>query len=308
MRHPLAALAAANCIYAGAFPASEVALRHTGPLTLTGLRFVIAAVLLGPVGLPVLRRLTRSQLLRLSAVAAAGLWGQMVLIYLGINHANSAIAAIIVGLEPVLIAVWAALLLGENFGRRTAAGLAVGLCGSLLVVGLGSPDGASLLGLVFLLGTGLTFSWFTVSSKAFLQLCGPVELTAAISVLGAAFGLVPMLAEIAFGSGIDNPTVGTWLMVLYLGAANSVLAYTLWNRALRGLPAAAVGASLYAQPLLGAGLSWILLRDPLPATFLPGAVLVLAGVYIASSARRAAAAATLRARSRDTSGAGPQRR
>ena len=46
-----------------------------------------------------------------------------------------------------------------------------------------------------------------------------------------------------------------------------------------------MGASLYAQPILGAGLSWLLLRDALPATFVPGAVLVLAGVYVASSAR-----------------------
>jgi len=43
-----------------------------------------------------------------------------------------------------------------------------------------------------------------------------------------------------------------------------------------------LGASLYAQPLLGAGLSWALLRDPLPPTFLPGAALVLLGVWIAT--------------------------
>ena len=61
----------------------------------------------------------------------------MVLIYYGIDAANGAIAAIIVGLEPVLIALWAALLLDERFGGRRAAGLAVGLAGSLLVAGLG---------------------------------------------------------------------------------------------------------------------------------------------------------------------------
>jgi len=288
VRHPLAALAAANCIYAGAFPASEVGLRTFGPFTLTGLRFAVAACLLAHITLPVLRRLTTGQRARLLAVAAVGLWGQMVLIYFGINHANSAIAAIIVGLEPVLIAVWAALLLGEHFSGRTAAGLAVGLFGSLLVAGLGTSHGAGLLGVAFLLGTGIAFSWYTVSSKAYLSLCSPLELTAVISVLGAAWALVPMLIEIVLANGIGDVGPRSIAMVLYLGIGNSVIGYVLWNRALSGLPAAAVGASLYAQPILGAGLSWLLLRDPLPATFVPGAVLVLAGVYIASTARRTA--------------------
>ena len=153
------------------------------------------------------------------------------------------------------------------------------------MAGLGRADGASLAGLLFLLGTGVAFSWYTVASKSFLGMCSPVELTAVISVAGAIWALAPMLAEIALGNGFDGTGPRSWLMVLYLGIGNSVIAYSLWNRALRGLPAAAVGASLYAQPILGAGLSWLLLRDALPATFVPGAVLVLAGVYVASSAR-----------------------
>jgi drug/metabolite transporter (DMT)-like permease len=293
VRHPLAALAAANLVYAGAFPASEVALRDVGPVTLAGLRFGIAAGLLAPIAIPVLRGLGRRDVGHLLAIAAIGLWGQMVLIYLGINEANSAIAAIIVGLEPVLIALWAALLLHERFGRRAAAGLGIGLAGSLLVAGLGRPDGTSALGLALLLGTGLTFSWYTVSSKSFLGRHGPLELTAVITVLGALWALPLMLGDIAVGQGFGDPGARTWLLVLYLAVGNSVIGYALWNRALHGLPAAAVGTSLYAQPLLGAGLSWLLLRDPLPATFLPGAVLVMAGVYIASSARVGPAPPTL---------------
>jgi drug/metabolite transporter (DMT)-like permease len=287
-RRPLLALAAANLVYAGAFPASEVALRTLGPMTLAGLRFLIAAAVLAPAWLPAIRRLGRPEAGRLLAIAALGLWLQMILIYYGINRANGAIAAIIVGLEPVLIAVWAALLLGEHFSGRTAAGLAVGLFGSLLVAGLGTSHGAGLLGVAFLLGTGIAFSWYTVSSKAYLSLCSPLELTAVISLLGAAWALVPMLIEIAFANGIGDVGSRSIAMVLYLGIGNSVIGYVLWNRALSGLPAAAVGASLYAQPILGAGLSWLVLRDPLPATFVPGAVLVLAGVYIASTARRTA--------------------
>ena len=165
-----------------------MALRTIGPLTLTGLRFAIAALVLSPMAVPVIRRLSTGQLARIAAVASIGLWGQMVLIYLGINHSNSAIAAIIVGLEPVLIAVWAALLLNERFAARTAAGLCIGLVGSLLVAGLGRADGASLAGLLFLLGTGVAFSWYTVASKSFLGMCTPVELTAVISVAGRDLG------------------------------------------------------------------------------------------------------------------------
>ena len=285
LRHPLVALAAANCLYAGAFPASEVALRTIGPLTLAGLRFAIAALVLSPIAVPVIRRLSTGQLARIAAVASIGLWGQMVLIYLGINHSNSAHRRDHRGPRAGADRGVGGAAPERAVRGRTAAGLCIGLVGSLLVAGLGRPHGASLAGLLFLLGTGLAFSWYTVASKSFLGMCSPIELTAVISVAGAIWALAPMLAEIALGNGFDGTGPQSWLMVLYLGIGNSVIAYSLWNRALRGLPAAAVGASLYAQPILGAGLSWLLLRDALPATFVPGAVLVLAGVYVASSAR-----------------------
>ncbi len=289
-RHPVASLIAANLLYAAAFPTSVVALRSFSPVTLTGLRFLVAAAALAPLALPVLRRSDRRQLLHLTAISVVGLWGQMVLIYLGINRSGGAVAAIIVGLEPVLIALWAALLLSERFGARRAAGLAVGLLGSVLVAGIGSKGGSSPTALVLLLGTGIAFSWFTVSSKPYLGRCSPLELTGAISVLGAGFAVLPTIIDATIGHGWGSPGWRGWAAVAYLGIGNSVLGYGLWNRALRSLPAAAVGASLYAQPILGAGLSWIALREPLPATFLPGAVLVLLGVWIAT--RRPAALAS----------------
>src|SRR4029078_3349222 len=92
-----------------------VALRELGPMTLAGFRFLVAGLLLAPVAPRARRRSTVAQTLRLLSIAALGLWLQMVLIYYGIDQANGAIAAIIVGLEPVLVAVWAAILLPEPF-------------------------------------------------------------------------------------------------------------------------------------------------------------------------------------------------
>jgi len=282
-RHPLAAVAAANLVYSGAFPVSGYALRGLSPVTITGLRFLIASVVMLPAAVPVLRRMPRGDLISIGCMAIVGLWGQMVLIYLGIDASQAAIAAVIVGLEPVMIALWAKLLLGETFGARRSVGLAVGLTGSLLVAGIGSGGSGNIGGLLLLLGTGLTFSWYTVSSKRFLVRYKVSELLSVVTVIGAAFGLVPMLVSMAAFNGVHGPTTLTWLCMLYLGIGNSVLGYALWNRGLSGLAAGAVGASLYAQPVLGALLSWAALREPLPATFLPGTVVVLLGVWIATS-------------------------
>jgi drug/metabolite transporter (DMT)-like permease len=286
-----ATVAAANIIFASTFPVSVIALRGFAPVTVTGLRFAVAAAALAPAGLAALRRAGPADRRRLAVLASLGLWLQMVLIYYGIAASRAAIAAVIVGLEPVLIALWAALLLSERFTGRRAAGLAVGLAGSLLVAGVGS--GASHpLGLVFLLGTGLAWSWYTVASKGLLRRMGPVELIAAVSVIGAFFAAVPAAVDAIALGGWRSPDGEQWLAVAYLGLGNSVLGYVLWNRALRRLPAAAVGASLYAQPVLGAGVSWLALREPLPGTFVPGTGLVLLGLWVATSRSRPRAGAT----------------
>ena len=284
----VATVAAANLLFAGSFPTSAIALRGFRPLTLTGLRFAGAALLLAPVAVPALRRLSAGDRFRLVQLAALGLWLQMVLIYFGIDASQAAIAAVIVGLEPVLIALWAALLLGERFTGRRAAGLAIGLTGSVLVAGLGS-GGAAPLGLACLLGTGLAFSWYTVSSKRMLTRLSAAELVAAVSVVGAFVAAPPALVEALAGDGWRSPGAGQWLALAYLAFGNSVLGYVLWNRALRGLPAAALGASLYAQPVLGAGVSWLALREPLPSTFVPGTALVLLGLWVATARARAPA-------------------
>ena len=200
----LATVAAANVLFAITFPVSVIALRGFAPAVATELRFVLAACALAPAGLPALRRATAADRRRLALLASLGLWLQMVLIYEGIDASRAAIAAVIVGLEPVLIALWAALLLSERFTGRRAAGLVVGLCGSLLVAGVGS-GGSHPLGLLFLLGTGLTWSWYTVASKSLLGRMQPLELIAAVSLLGAAFGLLPAVADAAAFGGWHSP-------------------------------------------------------------------------------------------------------
>ncbi len=279
-RQAVCALLAANLAFAGSFPFSVVALRGWSPVIVTALRFAIAAALLARIGVPVLRRASWQRRRRIAALASLGLWTQMVLIYEGIQASQAAIAAVIVGLEPVLIALWAALLLGERLTSKRAAGLSIGLIGALLVAGIGT-DTPHVLGLVCLLGMGLCWGWYTVAGKALMSELTPVELISAVSVVGVVWAAGPAVISVVWFGGWSDPGHEQWVALIYLGVIQSVLAYSLWNWALVRLPAAMVGTSLYIQPIAGAGLSWLFLSETLPPTFIPGAVLVLAAVWIA---------------------------
>ena len=192
----------------------------------------------------------------------------MVFVYEGIQASQAAIAAVIVGLEPVLIALWAALLLGERLTSKRAAGLSIGLVGALLVAGVGT-DTPHILGLVFLLGMGLCWGWYTVAGKALMSEFSPVELIAAVSIMGALWAVTPGVISAVWLNGWTSPGGEQWIALLYLSVVNSVLAYLLWNFALVRLPAAMVGTSLYIQPILGATLSWLFLSERLPRNLHP---------------------------------------
>ena len=240
----------------------------------------------------------------------AGLWRQMVLIYLRHQPGERAIAAIIVGLEPVLIAVWAALLLHERFGGRRAAGLAVGLAGSLLVAGVGAPRAPPGGRRLLLPAPGSSFSWYTVASKRHLPPSRRARADRRHQRAGrrrragaddrrrdrcSDSGSRPRRADLA-----DRALPGRRQQRDRLRRSGT----GRWP----GCPQPPSAPRCTPSRCSAPGSRGSLLRDPLPPTFLPGAALVLPGVYIASSARRAAAAATLRARSRSSRGAGRPRR
>ena len=136
-----------------------------------------------------LRGLGRRDVGRLLAIAAIGLWGQMVLIYFGINDANSAIAAIIVGLEPVLIACGRRCCCMSGSAGERAPGSA-----SAWPARCWWPDSAART-------APACSAWCCCSAPAsllvvhgreqgFLDRAHPLELIAAVSILGALWALL----------------------------------------------------------------------------------------------------------------------
>lgn len=196
---------------------------------------------------------------------------------------GAGLAALLVGLQPVLTAVWIASR-GGQVARRQWAGLALGLAGLLLVVwqklGLGEVTAPNLSFVVFAL---FSITAGTLYQKRFLAPCD--VRTASLVQLTAAFAVTLPLAL------LENETMRWWLpggafngqlagavawSVLGLTLGGSSLLYLLIQRG----AATSVTSLMYLVPPTTALMAWVLFGEPITVLIVAGMALTAAGVSL----------------------------
>src|SRR4051794_6733736 len=163
------------------FPAYKAASEGFGVGSVAAVRFLLATALLAAVdGLPRMEPRLRRRLL---AIGAVGLGGQALAMTAGIDAGTSTLGALVLGLEPIGVALAAAALLGERPTARTRAGLALGLAGVAVVSGVvtAGPASLPLAALAYLLATVVGFSLYTVSVRAASAHAEPVAVAVVTS-------------------------------------------------------------------------------------------------------------------------------
>lgn len=189
---------------------------------------------------------------------------------------GAGLVALLVGLQPVLTALWISAS-GGAVGGRQWAGFALGLAGLVLVVwqklGLGEVHGVN-VALAF--GALLSITAGTLYQKRFLA---PCDVRAASLVqLVAAFAVTLPLALLE-----SEPM--RWTGELVGAMAWSVLALTLGGSSLLYLliqrgAATAVTSLLYLVPPTTALMAWVLFAEPITALTLAGMALTALGVSL----------------------------
>ena len=186
--------------------------------------------------------------------------------------------ALIVGLQPVLTALWVSASGQEaRASVRQWLGLLLGLLGLLLVVWhkLGSGE-ITLFNFLLCLGALLCITAGTLYQKRFVQPCD--VRTASVVQLSAALVVSLPLALL-------EPTGMQWHPELIGALAWSVLALTLGASSLLYLliqrgAATRVTSLMYLVPPCTALLAWLLFREPLGPTVLAGMALTALGVSL----------------------------
>ncbi|HUZ72285.1 MAG TPA: DMT family transporter [Stellaceae bacterium] len=289
--YPYLLLAGSQLCWAGNWVVGRAVRAEIPPLALAFWRWTIAALVLAPFALPRLRNegatLRRSWVvLVLIGVSGAGFFQAM--IYIGLRYTEALNSTMMYSASPLFIMLIAALMGVERVSARQIAGMAVSFCGILVILNRGDFSHLRAFhfnpgDLLILLAMPAWGFYCVLLSRRPRELDG-VAVLFLISTIGA-LALAPFYAiESAFvpAPPLDGATLAT---LLYVGLVASVAAYILWNRGLALVGPNRAGFTNHLLPAFTVVLAVGLLGETLRPFHIVGIATILAGVWLATSAR-----------------------
>ncbi|MFX0539130.1 DMT family transporter [Ornithinimicrobium sp. Y1847] len=282
----IALLVLATLFWAGNYVVGERAVRVIDPLSLTWLRWLLAAIPLVLIAQLVERPdwrvvLRRWRILLLLGIVGAA--GYPFLLYSALEHTSAVNASVINASNPAAIVVAAALLGQARTGWRAWAGVALGLLGVLLVLTQGDLSRLLTLsfnvGDLFMLAAVLAWTAYTLLGRT---LGLPVLTATAIQVVLVVIALAPF----ALATGIELPQDGpTWWALLFIAALPSVGSYVCWNLAVARVSPSTAATSMNLVTVFVIAIAALLGQPPTLIQLIGGA-LVIGGVLLTTPVRR----------------------
>ncbi|MFN3209914.1 MAG: DMT family transporter [Roseovarius sp.] len=270
-------------LWSGGYAVAKVGLGYAAPMTILALRFALVVGVMAVLWL-VLRPPLPASRAGWMHLAIVGVLMQAVYFGMCYTAMDAGVAAgtlaLLMALQPILVALIAPRWSGERVGWRNWCGLLLGLLGAGVVIAaraaVESPTaGGLVLALLGLAGIVAASLW----EKRFGLRHHPV--TANLVGYAAGFlGILPLLA-LQDDLGIDWqwPFV---LVMIYLVLGNSLVAVGLLLAMIRAGDVSRVSALFYLVPPLAALLAWLLLGEVMPPLAWAGMALAGAGVLIAT--------------------------
>lgn len=190
---------------------------------------------------------------------------------------GSGLAALIVGLQPVLTALWLASH-GGKIAPRQWLGLLLGFVGLVLVVSrkFGQGGEADAVNLALAVVALLSITLGTLYQKRFVAPCD-VRTASAVQLCAAFMVTLPlalMEVEAMQWNMVLAGAMGWSVLVLTLGGSS--LLYMLIQRG----AAASVTSLMYLVPPVTAFMAWILFSEPITLTTVAGTVITAVGVAL----------------------------
>ncbi|MGN8132274.1 DMT family transporter [Paenarthrobacter sp. 22069] len=282
----VAAMAVTVVLWASAFVGIRAIGPHFSPGPLTLGRLAVAAVVLAFLVVP---QMLRSRLLPkgrewLPIIAYGVMWfgGYNVALNAAEHILDAGTSALLINVNPILVAIMAGLFLKEGFPRWLLIGSTVAFAGvALIALGSGQPrvpgesPTADLAGVALCLLAAVLAAVSVIIQKPVVRKFPAAQATWFGIVVGALCCL-PFAGQLA--SEVQSaPPGATWGLV-YLGIFPTAIAFTTWAYALSLVDAGKLAATTYLVPGTTVLISWLLLGEIPTAWGLVGGLVCLVGV------------------------------
>jgi len=197
---------------------------------------------------------------------------------------SSSNAALIISTAALMIPLLSLIYLHEEMGMRKVAGVSSGFIGTALVVTRGQAlklGSSEVLGDLLILGTAVTIALVFVLSKDLVEQKGGRAVTGGI-VLVTTLLLLPTV-PFDWNQSI-NPAPAAWFYVLFLAVFATVGAYYFFMKGLESVSPTVSSIILPIEVVVAVVLSVIIFADPFNLYSGTGALLIIAGVVLVSTA------------------------
>ena len=259
-------------------------------------RWALAGVLLGWMARRELwqhRHELRLHAARYLALGACGRWICGAAVYFAGQSTSRMNISLIYAASPVMITIGSVLWLGERFSARQALGVAAALAGVVHVVVQGEWLRLSALkfvaGDLWVVAAAAAWAAYSLLQKHWPSALGSTAQLAAM----CAGGVVVLLPFAAWELTHGEPVLGVQALWLVVVAAliPGIGSYWIYGWTQKVLGAGPVAMTMYLGPLYAAVVAWLVLDEALGLHHLVGGVLILAGVALVMSGKKATVSA-----------------
>jgi drug/metabolite transporter (DMT)-like permease len=215
--------------------------------------------------------------------------------FAAIDRLDIGIALLIQYTAPLMIAVWARFAMNEHVRARIWTALGLALVGLALVVDVWRGLTLDGVGVVFAFGAALSFAFYILLAERGVRRRDPLSLLCLGMLFSSAFWAVaqPWWSfpaeiiddDVSLLGNLADYDLPVWLLMASVIVLGTIVPFALLVGSLRHLPATRVGIAAMFEPVAATIVAYLWLDEELSGVQLVGAVLVLAGIVLAQTAR-----------------------
>jgi len=282
--------------WGGTFVAGRLVAQNVGPYSIAFLRFTIASILLLLMTWRIegkLPKLKKSQIMPVVLLGITGIFIYNIMFFKALKIIEAGRAALIIATCPIFITICSAIFLKEKINPVKVLGIAISVCGAIIVISKGHIsrifEGGLGLGELYIFCCVLSWVAYSLIGKAVMKNLSPLASVSYSVVVGAVALAVPAFFE-GLVRNIASQSAVDWLCISYLSVFGTVIGFVWYYQGVERIGPTKAGLFINLVPISAILCAFFILREPITPSLAAGAVLVISGVYLTNRTAKVKAA------------------